>query len=176
MTSNALKSAILLDAMAAIVPDFDTEGDAPANTKKTFTIHYVYHPLGYREVPGSGEIRVLEAGRHLEKYRGESPSFVGALKEMHRTAGMEPSELAWSKNACASVDRDGDELITIFGSRNLDPVQPGLDCGTYAVLGGTGKFKGFSATGAYSCAMAPAPAGELAATFAMEVMHKECRR
>lgn len=176
MTSNTLKSAILLDAMAAIVPDFDTEGNARKNANKTFTIHYAYHPQGQCEVPGGGEIRVLEAARHLEKYRGESLSFIGALKDMPLTAGSEGGGMIWTKDACTSVDRDGDELITVFGSRNADHFEFGLDCGTYAVLGGTGKFKGFSATGAYACAMVQAPAGELAATFAMEVMHKECRR
>ena len=33
MTSNAIKSAILLDAMAAIVPDFDAEGDDLARAR-----------------------------------------------------------------------------------------------------------------------------------------------
>ena len=175
MTSNTLKSAILLDAMAAIVPDFDTAGDTPHTANKTFAIHYAYQPGHDGEPLGTGEITVLESAGHLQTYRGESPSFIGALKDMRHAAGTDTGEVPWMKVACTSVDRDGDELITVFGPRTHDYVQQGLDCGTYVVLGGTGKFKRFSATGAYACATAQAPAGELAATFAMEVIHKEWR-
>ena len=114
MTSNALKSAILLDAMAAIVPDFDAEGDDLARARKTFTIRFVYHFFAYREAQGGGEMRVLEAGKDLDTYRGASPSFVGALDDMRRTAAASTGERSWTQNTCASIDKDGDELITVF--------------------------------------------------------------
>ena len=172
MTSNLLKSAILLDAMAAIVPGFGAVSDVPGTAKKNFTIHYHYLPIGHSDVQGAGEIRVVESEGHLETYRGQSPAFIGALNGTRQAADRCTTELPWMKDAWTSVDSDGDELITLFGSSHADNVRPGLDCGTYVVLGGTGKFKRFSATGAYACATAQAAAGEVVATFAMELMHK----
>ena len=172
MTSNLLKSAILLDAMAVIVPDFDAEGHAPKTVTETFTVSCVYRPPGCCEARGSGEIWVFDDARHLEKYRGKSPSFVEALNDWRREDGRQ----AWSEDACTPVDRDGDELITVFGSSNLGDVPPSLDRGTYAVLGGTGKFKGFSAFGAYACTATQSPGAGFAATYAMEVMRKDRRR
>ena len=64
-------------------------------------------------------------------------------------------------------------LFTTFDSRNLDAAQPKLNCGSYVSSGGTGKFKGFTATGGYSCAMAEAPKGEPAGSFAMNISHVE---
>ena len=172
MTSNLLKAAILLDAMAAIVPDFDIEGDAPKTVTKTFTVNCVYRPPGCCEARGTGEIRVFDDARHLEKYRGNSPSFVDALRDWRAEDGRQ----TWPEDACTSVDDDGDELITVFGSRNLRDVPPGSDRGTYAVMGGTGKFKGFSAFGDYVCTMTQSSGAGFAATYAMEVMRKDRRR
>ncbi len=172
MTSNALKSAILLDAMAVIVSDFDKEGDARKTEMRVFTVEYVIHAVDNCHTAGGGEIRVLNDATHIEKFHGASPSFVDALKRLRG----EGDEQTWTKDACTSIDRDGDEFITVFASRKSGDALPGLDHGTYAVLGGTGKFKGFSAIGAYTWAITQSSGAELAATFTMEVMHKERRR
>jgi hypothetical protein len=103
MTSNALKSAILLDAMAAIVPDFDNASDTPQTTKKTFAIHYAYQPGHHDEPLGTGEITVLESAGQLETYRGESPTFIGALDDMRHGADTDTGEVPWMKDAILTM-------------------------------------------------------------------------
>ena len=173
MTRNSFKTAIALGALAVFAPNVATAGDTPKKGSRTFTIHYVYRPVGYSEVPGVGKITVLEASGQLENIKGESPPFKDAIKNKCQMVSIEAGGKTWTDGACVAADGDGDLVLATFDSRNLDKSQPKMDCGSYVDTGGTGKFKGFSATGAYTCAMAEAPKGEPAGSFAMDISHVE---
>ena len=173
MTRNLLRTTVVICIAAFATPDGANSGDAPKKGMKTFDIHYVYHPVAYSEVPGVGKITVMESAGEFETYKGESVKFAGALKNKCQMVSIESGGKAWTEGACVSTDADGDHFFATFDSRNLDASQPKLNCGSYVVTGGTGKFKGMSATGAYACAMAEAPKGEPAGSFAMDVAHIE---
>ena len=176
MTRNSFKMAIALGALAVFAPNVATAGDAPKKGSKTFTIHYVYHPIGYSEVPGVGKITTLESSGQAADMKGESVAFTGALKSKCQMVSIESAGKAWTEGGCVVTDGDGDLFFATFDSRTprgADKALDKMDCGSYVDTGGTGKFKGFSATGAYSCAMADAPKGEPAGSFAMDISHVE---
>lgn len=176
MTSSIFKSAILAVTAAALASGFALAADTPKKGSKTFTIHYVYHPVGYSEVPNVGKITMLEASGQVADIKGESVTFKDALKSKCQMVSIESAGKAWTEGGCVVSDGDGDLFFSTFDSRaprGADKALEKMDCGVYATSGGTGKFKGFSATGAYSCAMAEAPKGEPAGSFAMNVSHIE---
>lgn len=124
-------------------------------------------------MPGVGKITVLEAAGKFGNFKGDSVSFKGDLKAKCHMVSIEANGKTWTEGACASADADGDLLFATFDLRNLDKSQPKMDCGSYVTTGGTGKFKGLSATGAYTCALVETPKGAPAGSFAMDVSHNE---
>ena len=176
MTSNFIKTAIAVCALATTASYFASAADAPKKGNRTFTIHYVYHPVGYSEVPGVGKITTLEASGQIENIKGESPPFKDNMKFKCQMVSIEAGGKGWTEGACVTTDGDGDMAFATFDSRTprgADKALEKMDCGSYADTGGTGKFKGFTATGAYSCVMAEAPKGEPAGSFAMDISHVE---
>ena len=176
MNSNSIKSAIALCALAVFAPNAAPAADAPKKGNKTFTIHYVYHPVGYSEVPGVGKITTLESVGQIENIKGETPPFKDTMKTKCQMVSIEASGKAWTEGACTTTDGDGDLFFATFDSRTprgADKALEKMDCGSYVTTGGTGKFKGVAATGAYSCTMAEAPKGEPAGSFAMDIAHVE---
>ena len=173
MTSNLLKAAFFLGAVAAFAPVAAVSGEAPKKGNKTFDIQYVYRPVGYSEVPGVGKITVLESIGKAANLKGDSVPFKDGFTSKCQMVSIEAGGKTWTEGACVVNDGDGDLIFSTFDSRNLDTLQPKLNCGSYVSTGGTGKFKGFSAAGAYSCAMAEAPKDAPAGGFAMVVAHNE---
>ncbi len=173
MTRNIIKKAICLCALVVITPNIARADDAPKKGRKTFTIHYLYHPVGYSEVPGVGKITTLEASGQVENMKGESVPLKEPLKVKCQMVSIEAAGNSWTEGACITTDADGDLLFSTFDSRKVDKSQPKMNCGTYDNPGGTGKFKSYAATGAYACVLAEAPKGEPAGSFAMDVSHIE---
>jgi hypothetical protein len=167
------KTAILFGAMQAVLFGPAAAGDVPKKGSQTFTIHYVYHPIGYSEVSGVGKITALEAIGRWGNINGDHVAFSGDLSTKCHMVSIEASGKTWTEGACTTADGDGHLLFATFDSRNLDKSQPKMDCGSYVTSGGTGKFKGISATGAYTCVMVETPKGEPAGSFAMDVSHVE---
>lgn len=176
MTSKVLKAAIVLGATAAFAAGVASAGDASKKGSGSFVIHYIYHPIGYSEVPGVGKITALEASGKWVEHKGDHVAYKGQLSTKCHMVSIETSGKTWTEGACTTADGDGDLLFATFNSRSprgADASLAKMDCGAYVTTGGTGKFKGFSATGAYSCAMAEAPKGGPAGSFAMVVSHVE---
>lgn len=176
MTSKIFKTAIILASAGALGCGVALAGDAPKQGSKTFNIRYVYHPVGYGEVPGIGKITTLESSGQVENVKGESVPFKDAIKSKCQMVSIEAPEKAWTEGACVVSDGDGDLYFATFEShsaRGSDKTPEKKDCGSYVSTGGTGKFKGFSATGTYNCAMTEAPKGEPAGSFAMDISHVE---
>ena len=176
MTSTFFKTALLLVSAGALSCGIALAADSPKKGSKTFNIHYIYHPVGYAEVPGVGKITTLESSGQAANIKGESVPFKDGLKSKCQMVSIEAAGKSWTEGACAVSDGDGDLLFSTFDSRTsrgADKALDKMDCGSYVTSGGTGKFKGFSATGAYACAMAEAPKGEPAGSFAMDVAHVE---
>ena len=173
MTSDIIKTAIAVCTLAATASQFASAAEPPKKGNKTFTIHYLYHPVGYTEVPGVGKVTTLESAGQIENIKGETPPFKDAMKAKCQMVSIESGGKGWTEGACITTDGDGDLIFATFDSRNLDKSQPKMDCGSYVDTGGTGKFKGISATGSYTCAMAEAPKGEPAGSFAMDISHNE---
>lgn len=176
MTRNSIKTAIAFCTLALFAPNVTAAADAPKKGSRTFTIHYVYHPVGYSEVPGVGKITTLEASGQIENIKGESPPFKDAIKNKCQMISIEAAGKTWTEGACVAADGDGDLVFATFDSRSPrgpDASLAKMDCGSYVDTGGTGKFKGFAATGAYSCVLAEASKGEPAGSFAMDISHVE---
>lgn len=173
MMKNSIKTALLFGAVAACASGLALAADAPKKGSGTFVIHYVYRPIGYSEVPGVGKITALEATGKWTEHNGDHVSYKGELGTKCHMVSIEANGKTWAEGACTTADADGDLFFATWDSRNLDKSQPKMDCGSYVTTGGTGKFKGLSATGAYACVMAEAPKGEPAGSFAMDVSHVE---
>ena len=173
MTNKVIKAALVLGVVAALAPAAAMAGDAPKKGSKTFDIQYVYKPVGYSEVPGVGKITVLEAVGKAANLKGELNPYKDGYTSKCQMVSIEAGGKTWSEGACVVNDGDGDRLFSTFDSRNLDASQPKLNCGSYVTTGGTGKFKGFTAKGAYSCAMVEAPKDVPAGGFAMDIAHNE---
>jgi hypothetical protein len=46
--------------------------------------------------------------------------------------------------ACVLADSDGDKIFSTFDTRDLDKLQPDMNCGTHSITGGTGKYAGIT--------------------------------
>lgn len=172
MTRNALKFAILLDAMTAIMPNFETDVGGQGSRASTFKVEFISRSCGRGEGAASGEIRVFDDAANAEKFTVAATSLLAAREALQGEGG----DLTRPDSACTATDLDGDELIAVFSSRDPSAAAQGFDRGTYAVLGGTGKFKGLAATGAYACSADLTSRAAFSAMFSLEVMRKPCSR
>lgn len=172
MTKTILWAALSLGAFVTYAPTPAAAEDAKKGNA-SFTIHYIYHPTGYAEVANIGKVTTFEASGPTENIKGEMPPFKDAFKNKCHMVSVVAAGKNWTEGACVTADGDGDLVFATFDSRNQDASQPKLNCGSYILTGGTGKFKGLSGSGAYSCAMAEAPKGEPAGSFAMDISHVE---
>ena len=119
MTSNFIKTAIAVCALATTASYFASAADAPKKGNRTFTIHYVYHPVGYSEVPGVGKITTLEAAGQIENIKGESPPFKDNMKV---------------KCQMVSIEAGGKGVSTGLHAARLSGGSPGVLQGTYTYI------------------------------------------
>jgi hypothetical protein len=68
------------------------------------------------------------------------------------------------------ADADGDMIFSTFNTRDVDSSQPDMNCGTYIVTGGTGKYKGITGSEPFACNAMSNLAGASGYT-AMDIPH-----
>jgi hypothetical protein len=164
-----VKTALLTGALLALVPGLALAADFPKKGSTSYTIHYVFHPLGTVEVPGVGKSTALEMVGPTENTKGE-PAF-DKMKAKCLAVNVETGGKKWIDGGCALTDSDGDMIFSSFDTRDLDKSQPKMDCGTHTITGGTGKYKGITGTEPFACVKVETPAGEPAGSFAMDIPH-----
>jgi hypothetical protein len=164
-----VRTALLTGALFALAPGLVLGADVPKKGSTSYTIHYVFHPLGTVEIPGVGKSTALEMVGPTENTKGE-PAF-DKMKAKCLAVNVETGGKNWIDGGCALTDSDGDMIFSSFDTRELDKSQPKMDCGTHTVTGGTGKYKGITGTEPFSCVKVETPAGEPAGSFAMDIPH-----
>jgi hypothetical protein len=164
-----VKTALFTGALLALAPGLVLGADFPKKGSTSYTIHYVFHPLGTVEVPGVGKSTALEMVGPTENTKGE-PAF-DKMKAKCLAVNVETGGKKWIDGGCALTDSDGDMIFSSFDTRELDKSQPKMDCGTHTITGGTGKYKGITGTEPFACVKVETPAGEPAGSFAMDIPH-----
>jgi hypothetical protein len=164
-----VKTALFTGALLTLAPGLVLAADFPKKGSTSYTIHYVFHPLGTVEVPGVGKSTALEMVGPTENTKGEP--WLDKMKAKCLAVNVETGGKKWIDGGCALTDSDGDMIFSSFDTRDLDKSQPKMDCGTHVITGGTGKYKGITGTEPFACVTVATPAGEPAGSFAMDIPH-----
>jgi hypothetical protein len=135
----------------------------------SYVTHFVFHPLSSIDVPNVGKATALEAVGPTENMKGEA--IFDKMKAKCAAISIESGDKKYIDGACTLTDSDGDVVFSTFDTRDLDKSQPKMDCGTHAITGGTGKYKGITGREPFSCISKPTPAGEPAGSFAIDIPH-----
>lgn len=164
-----VRTILLSSVLLAFAPGIVLGADFPTKGSTSYTIHYVFHPLGTVEVPGVGKSTALEMVGPTENTKGEPA--LDKMKAKCLAVNVETGGKKWIDGGCALTDSDGDMIFSSFDTREIDKSQPEMNCGTHTITGGTGKYKGITGTEPFACVSVATPAGEPAGSFAMDIPH-----
>jgi len=164
-----VKTTLITGAFMALAAGAVLGAPIEKKGSTSYTTHYVFHPVGDIDVAGVGKVTALEMVGTTENTKGE-PIF-DKMKARCFAVNVDTGGKKWIDGACAMTDNDGDVVFSSFDTRDLDKSQPQMDCGTHNITGGTGKYKGITGREAFSCIAKPAPSGEAAGSFAMDIPH-----
>jgi hypothetical protein len=134
-----------------------------------YVTHFVFHPLSAIDIPGVGKASALEAVGPTENMKGEK--MLDKMNAKCTAVSVETGGKKYIDGACALTDHDGDVVFSTFDTRNLDPSQPKMDCGTHIITGGTGKYTGIAGSEPFACISKPTPSGAPPGSFAMDIPH-----
>jgi hypothetical protein len=109
----------------------------------------------------------LSPRKNLRCRRGCLPHLIRFFLNPFLTVGR---AFRASDGACVLTDSDGDQIFSIFDTRDTDKSQPQMNCGTHIITGGTGKYKGITGSEPFACITMPALADPGGYT-AMDIPH-----
>jgi hypothetical protein len=163
-------TAMMLGVLTAVVPRAVLGGEMPKSGSTSYTTHYVFNPTGYDEVKGVGKITPLLLVGNTTNDKGEAA--FDKMKARCFAIKVEAGAKSYFDGSCSLTDEDGDAVFSTFDSRQLDKSQPEMNCGTHAIIGGTGKYQGITGTEAFACHFVKeTPPGQPFADYRVDFPH-----
>jgi hypothetical protein len=166
LTSTA--TALLCGAAIAFGVQAQTQ-TFPKEGSTSYVTHFVFHPMSGIDIPGVGKATALKAVGPTENMKGEK--MLDKMKAECAAVSIETAGKKYIDGACALTDSDGHVVFSTFDTRDLDPQQPEMGCGTHIITGGAGKYAGITGREPFACKPVPTPAGEPAGAFAIDIPH-----
>ena len=148
-------SVVILASGAAIATDMGKKGVTP------YVTHFIFRPVQNLDISGLGTATLLEAVGTTENLKGEK-----MLDKM--SARCMALSVASGRAAVPPIVPRA--IFSTFDTRDLDKSQPDMNCGTYIITGGTGKYKGITGSEPFACNGLPALAGDGGYT-SMDIPH-----
>jgi hypothetical protein len=133
-----------------------------------YVTHFVFRPVQSLDVGGVGTVTLLEATGTTQNLKGEP--MMDKMSARCNALNVESGSKKYIDGACALTDKDGDVIFSTFDTRDIDPSQPSMNCGTHVITGGSGKYRGITGREPFACDNMPKLAGA-GGYFAMDIPH-----
>ncbi|MBR0944303.1 MULTISPECIES: hypothetical protein [Bradyrhizobium] len=161
--ATAFAAALVSFAPAAVAGEpIEKKGTTP------YVTHFIFRPLMSIDTAELGKATTLEAVGTTQNMKGEK--MLDKMSARCLALNVASGDKKYIDGACVLADSDGDKIFSTFDTRDLDKVQPKMDCGTHIITGGTGKYKGITGSEPFACIAMPALAGS-GDYFAMDIPH-----
>lgn len=167
-TVKSTVTVLLCGALLALGVQAETQ-KIPPEGSTSYVTHFVFQPLAGIDIPGVGKATTLKAVGPTENLKGEA--MLDKMKAECAAVSIETAGKKYIDGACALTDADGHVVFSTFDTRDLDPQQPQMDCGTHIITGGTGKYAGITGREPFACKQVATPAGAPANAFAIDIPH-----
>lgn len=162
------RTAFLAGVLMAFVPGSALGDPIPKKGTTPYVTHFIFRPLMSFDIDGLGKAATLEAVGTTENLKGEK--MLDKMSARCVALNVDSGHKKYIDGACVLADSDGDKIFSTFDTRDLDKSQESMNCGTHAITGGTGKYKGITGSEPFSCQELPALAGP-GGYFAMDIPH-----
>ena len=168
MTSRFIKTAIVSGILMAFAPGIAVGEPVAKKGTTPYVTHFIFRPLVSIDVPGF-KATALEATGTTQNMNGEK--MLDKMAARCVALQVASGDKKYIDGACVLTDSDGDQIFSIFDTRDVDKSMGDKgDCGTHLITGGSGKYKGISGKEPFSCATMPALAGS-GGLFALDIPH-----
>jgi hypothetical protein len=167
-TMTLAATAFLFGGLIALVPSVQAQ-PIQKEGSTSYVTHFVFYPLSGIDIPGVGKATALKAVGPTENLKGEK--MLDKMKAECAAVSIETGPKKYIDGACALTDSEGHVVFSTFDTRDLDPAQPEMGCGTHIITGGTGKYVGITGREPFACKTVATPAGAPPGAFAMDIPH-----
>jgi hypothetical protein len=165
-TEKTILTAALVASAITFVPGIAHPIERSGTTP--YVTHFVFRPVMTLDAAELGKAVALEAVGTTENMNGEE--MLDKMSAHCAALNVKSGDQDFIEGACVLADSDGDQIFSTFDTRDVDPAQPDMGCGSHIITGGTGKYKGITGSEPFACIAMPELAGG-GGYFAMDIPH-----